>query len=101
MLIGIPKETKPFEYRVALTPYGVRQLVRQGHQVIVQRGAGDEAGFRDSEYQQAGAVIASLPGEIYERAEMIVSKATAMQFESISAAATRGQAAKCRYEKRI
>ncbi|MET0155039.1 MAG: alanine dehydrogenase [Rickettsiales bacterium] len=72
MLIGIPKETKPFEYRVALTPYGARQLIRQGHQVIVQRGAGDAAGHHDAEYQRAGAVVASLAGEVYERAEMIV-----------------------------
>lgn len=59
MRIGVPKEVKPEEYRVALTPEGARILVEAGHWVILERGAGLGAGFSDLEYQAAGAYLGS------------------------------------------
>ena len=59
MLIGVPKEIKNHEYRVGLTPSGVRELVANGHKVLVQTQAGLAIGFTDEQYIQAGASIAS------------------------------------------
>ncbi len=72
MIIGVPKEVKTEEYRVALTPAGADALIRAGHRVIVENGAGQESGFLDSDYRKAGARIARNAGEIWEKAEMIV-----------------------------
>lgn len=72
MLIGVPKEIKNNEYRVGLVPGSVRELVFNGHQVIVQRGAGAGIGFDDAVYQQAGATIIDTAAEIFQMAEMIV-----------------------------
>lgn len=55
MLIGVPKEIKNHEYRVGLTPSGVRELVANGHKVLVQTHAGLAIGFTDEQYIQAGA----------------------------------------------
>ena len=57
MVIGVPKEVKDNEYRVAMMPGVVRQIVESGHKVLVQSGAGDESGFGDMEYEKAGAHI--------------------------------------------
>src|SRR5690348_11538889 len=59
MIIGVPKEIKEGEYRVALTPVGAQTLTSAGHTVRVQKNAGTAAGFPDREYQKAGASIAS------------------------------------------
>ena len=72
MIIGVPKEIKAQEYRVALTPAGADALVRASHRVMVEEGAGDESGFLDSDYRRAGAKITKIPGEIWARSEMIV-----------------------------
>jgi len=72
MIIGVPKEIKAQEYRVALTPAGADALVRAGHRVMVEKGAGEESGFLNSDYRRAGAKIIKTPGEIWERSEMIV-----------------------------
>lgn len=72
MIIGIPKEIKNNENRVAMTPSGVRELVRHGHSVYVQHTAGDGSGFTDSEYVAAGAKILPEIGDVYGIAEMIV-----------------------------
>ncbi len=72
MIIGVPKEIKAQEYRVALTPAGADALVRAGHRVMVEKGAGEESGFLDSDYRRAGAKITKTPAEIWERSEMIV-----------------------------
>ena len=58
MLIGVPKEIKIHEYRVGLIPASVRELVAQGHQVLVETGAGAGIGFPDAAYAAAGATIA-------------------------------------------
>jgi alanine dehydrogenase len=72
MLIGVPKEIKVREYRVGLTPTSVRELTAQGHQVLVETGAGDGIGSPDGEYVRAGASIAATATEIFTKAEMIV-----------------------------
>ncbi len=58
MYIGIPKESRPFEYRVGLSPAGVEILTQNGHQVFVEHDAGVGAGFSDREYEKAGARVA-------------------------------------------
>ncbi|HSB95563.1 MAG TPA: alanine dehydrogenase, partial [Spongiibacteraceae bacterium] len=72
MLIGVPKEIKNHEYRVGLTPAGVRELVARGHAVVVQEGAGGEIGLTDEAYRGAGAELIAAPADIYRRAELIV-----------------------------
>jgi alanine dehydrogenase len=57
MIVGVPKEIKDHEYRVAMTPGGVHQLIVHGHQVRVQKGAGEGSGFADSQYAKAGAKV--------------------------------------------
>ena len=57
MLIGVPKEIKTREYRVAMTPAGVRQLVAHGHRVLVEHTAGEGSGLSDELYVAAGATI--------------------------------------------
>lgn len=72
MIIGIPKEIKTREYRVAMTPAGVRTLTEAGHQVLVEQGAGLGSGLSDEQYRQAGADMQQTAGMIYAEAEMIV-----------------------------
>ncbi len=72
MLIGVPKEIKNNEYRVGLVPGSVRELTVQGHQVIVQRGAGIGIGFEDIVYEQAGAKMVENAADIFRMADMIV-----------------------------
>jgi len=72
MLIGVPKETKIHEYRVGLTPEGVRDLASAGHEVIVERNAGQGIGASDQDYRDAGASMAGTAPEIFARAELIV-----------------------------
>ncbi len=72
MIIGVPKEIKSNEERVAVVPAGVEMLVQKGHTVLVQKDAGVGSGFSDEHYKSAGAEIVDSPGEIFERADMIV-----------------------------
>jgi alanine dehydrogenase len=72
MIIGILKETKPSESRVAMTPEGVEILRQHGHTVLVEAQAGISSGFEDAGYTDHGAEIAAAPGEIFDRAEMIL-----------------------------
>ncbi len=72
MVIGIPKEIKNNEYRVGATPSGVKELVRRGHRVLVERSAGGGSGFTDEEYAKAGAQIVPVPEDVYGKAEMII-----------------------------
>ncbi|CCH55511.1 alanine dehydrogenase/PNT domain protein [Fibrisoma limi BUZ 3] len=66
LLIGLPKEVSLQESRIALTPEAVAILVRNGHNVIVEKGAGEGAKFGDNEYSEAGAQIAYSPKEVYD-----------------------------------
>ena len=72
MKIGVPKEIKNNESRVGMTPAGVLELVREGHEVSIQSGAGDGSGFFDDDYLKAGARIVSSIEEVYAANEMIV-----------------------------
>src|ERR1035437_1484129 len=72
MLIGVPREIKNNEFRVAAIPAGVRTLVESGHAVIVEKSAGEGAGISDQEYQAAGAVIKSTAESVFAEADMIV-----------------------------
>ena len=72
MLVGVPQEVKDLEFRVALTPSGVREYVRRGHEVLVQANAGAGSGFQDAEYVRVGARIVDTADEIFGSAEMIV-----------------------------
>ncbi len=72
MRIGVPKEIKIHEYRVGMTPAGVRELTKSGHTVLVQHQAGFEAGFDDAHYQAAGAVIAPDAPTVWKEAQLIV-----------------------------
>jgi len=72
MIVGIPKEIKNHEYRIGMTPAGVRELVSFGHQVLVQTNGGAAIGFCDADYIAAGAEIVVSAEEIFARAEMII-----------------------------
>jgi alanine dehydrogenase len=72
MIIGLPREIKTQEYRVALTPAGVDALVQSGNRVWVESGAGEESGFSNSDYERAGARIGNSASEVWKQAEMIV-----------------------------
>ncbi len=72
MLIGVPKEIKDHEDRVGLVPGSVGELKAHGHNVIVERGAGDGAGFEDADYTQVGAEIVPSADDIWGRADLIV-----------------------------
>ncbi|MGZ4961860.1 MAG: alanine dehydrogenase [Limisphaerales bacterium] len=72
MIIGVPKEIKIQEFRVALLPSAAYQLVKRGHQVIVEKNAGAGIGYLDSEYEKAGAKIVADHKEVFAKAELIV-----------------------------
>lgn len=72
MIIGVPKEIKNNENRVALTPAGAQELVKRGHTVHVQKNAGADSGFSDEEYAKAGAKITATAEEVFSLAEMII-----------------------------
>ena len=72
MRIGLPKEIKNHEYRVGLTPAGVRELVSHGHEVVVQTAAGAEIGLSDDAYKAAGAGVVGTAQEVFAGAEMII-----------------------------
>lgn len=72
MIIGIPKEIKPGEKRVSMTPQGVDALVSHHHKVMVEKGAGEGSGFGDGEYERAGAILTEQVRRIWEEADLIV-----------------------------
>jgi alanine dehydrogenase len=71
MRIGVAKEIKPQEYRVALTPAGARELVDRGHEVVIEAGAGEGSSFPDGAYERSGARLASVD-EVWESAELLL-----------------------------
>ena len=72
MKIGCPTEIKPQEFRVGMTPNAAQEAVAHGHDVMIQAGAGNGAGFTDADYQTAGAVIVDTAEEVFATADMIV-----------------------------
>ena len=72
MRIGIAREIKKHEYRVGLTPANARAYINAGHEVMVEEGAGINAGFTDEAYVQAGAVVESSRQQLFDRSDMII-----------------------------
>ena len=72
MIVGVPKEIKRDEYRVAILPVGVEEMVRAGHRVLIEEGAGLGSGLTDQAYQQSGAQLVSTAAEIFAAAQMIL-----------------------------
>ncbi len=72
MIIGVPKEIKPDEYRVSMLPVGVETLRKNGHVVLVEKAAGEGSGFSDEDYKNAGAEIIDSPDEVFSKADMII-----------------------------
>ena len=72
MTIGVPKEIKRHEYRVALTPHGARSFISHGHSVVVQSEAGVGSGYGDDEYRKYGAQVVESPQEVFAAADMII-----------------------------
>jgi alanine dehydrogenase len=72
MIVGVPKEIKQDEYRVALLPVGAEELTRAGHKVLIERCAGMGSGISDELYRTNGADLVDSPAEIYARAELVI-----------------------------
>jgi alanine dehydrogenase len=72
MIIGVPREIKPEEMRVAVTPDGVSRLIRHGHRVLIEHNAGAGSGIFDASYREAGAIIKRDPKELWRKADMII-----------------------------
>jgi alanine dehydrogenase len=72
LIVGVPKEVKDNEYRVALTPEGARELSRAGHQVLIERSAGDGSSLHEDRYRRAGAEMAARADEVWSSADLIL-----------------------------
>ena len=72
MIVGIPKEIKNHEYRIGMTPAGVRELINRGHQVLVETEGGAGVGFDNASYEAVGAQIVASPVDIFAAADMII-----------------------------
>ena len=72
MIVGIPREVKDNEFRVALRPVGADLLTEDGHVVLIEKGAGEGSGFADTDYERAGATMVDSADEVWSKAELIV-----------------------------
>jgi alanine dehydrogenase len=81
MNIGVPKERRPFEFRVGLTPIATRMLVEDGHTLYIEHNAGVDAGFLDQDYEEAGGRIAYSAHEVFARADLVTKVARPIQEE--------------------
>src|SRR5262245_49260815 len=72
MIVGVPKEIKPDEYRVAMLPVGAEELTTDGHTVLIETGAGLGSGITDAQYASAGAIVVGHAAEIWSRADLVV-----------------------------
>ncbi|MGD2102381.1 MAG: alanine dehydrogenase [Acidimicrobiia bacterium] len=72
MIVGVPREIKTEEHRVAITPIGVRELTHLGHDVLIERNAGEGSSIHDDEYETQGATMVATAAEVFERSEMIL-----------------------------
>lgn len=72
MKLSVPKETKPFEKRVALSPDAVKSLVKAGFECLIETGAGDNSHFSDEQYEKAGAVIAKDKNQVYKEGDVVL-----------------------------
>ena len=69
MIVGVPKEIKTDEYRVAITPVGVEEMTRAKHRVLIQSGAGQGSGISDEQYAEHGAEMLANPADIWRQAD--------------------------------
>ncbi len=84
MIVAVPKEVKEQEYRAALPPSAAYQLIKRGHRVLVETGAGAGAGYPDGDYEQAGATIVREHAVLFEQGELIVKvKEPGLAYETI------------------
>src|SRR6266566_491087 len=81
MIVGVPKEIKTDEYRVAMIPVGVEELTRAGHHVLIESGAGQGSGISDEHYHGYGAEIVAAAAEIWARADLIVKVKEPLPYE--------------------
>ena len=72
MRIGIPKEIKPLEGRVGLVPEACVELLRAGHSIVIERGAGLQSGFADEDYRQIGVSLADEAATVYAESDLII-----------------------------
>src|SRR5207245_10397945 len=72
MIVGVPREIKTDEYRVALIPVGAEELTRAGHRVLIQAGAGQGSGIHDDQYSVHGAEIVASAEETWQQADLII-----------------------------
>jgi alanine dehydrogenase len=72
MDVGIPRELKDHEYRVAITPSGVRELIDAGHRVLIEQGAGLGSSITDQEFRRAGATVPATADEVWGGADLIL-----------------------------
>ncbi|HYJ23500.1 MAG TPA: alanine dehydrogenase [Acidimicrobiia bacterium] len=72
MIVGVPKEIKTEEHRVAITPVGTRELTERGHTVLIEKGAGEGSSIVDEEFEAQGATIVPNAGEVFDGAEMVI-----------------------------
>ncbi len=81
MIVGVPREIKQDEYRVALIPAGVEELTNAGHRVLVERSAGNGSGISDHEYTENGAEIVETAAELFEQADLVIKVKEPQQAE--------------------
>lgn len=81
MIIGVPKEIKPDENRVSITPAGVKELLLADNKIFVQEGAGEGSGFSDEAYRNAGALLVKSAAEVFQKAELIVKVKEPIEIE--------------------
>ena len=72
MKVGVPREIKESEFRVAITPAGVRELTLAGHEVLVEKGAGEGSALSDDDYRRAGAAIVPDPSVVWGSTELLL-----------------------------
>ena len=103
MKIGVPKEIKNHEYRVGLTPESVVEILKNNHEVFIQKDAGLEIGFPNEAYESAGATIIDSAKELYELSELIVTVSRAIPVIPVDASSNPvlGSPAKCKYAKTV
>src|SRR5260370_7059013 len=73
MRVGIPTETKNNEFRVAITPSGVAELTRRGHEVLIQAGAGEGSAIADSDFKAAGAQVVATAQEVWAQPDLVLN----------------------------
>jgi alanine dehydrogenase len=81
MNIGVPKERRPFEYRVGLTPAAIKELSEAGHECFIEHDAGLGAGFSDQDYEKDGARVVYSAHEVFGRADLLLKVARPLQDE--------------------